>query len=831
MKRYTNQYDKQWQKFLHLVEKKIQTFYAAPREHKLFLFFVWLVSILILRLFYLQVVQWEYYRQELSQQHSSKVNITPKRWGIYVTDDAGQSIALAINWDIYNLYIDPKFVWDRDRVSDILTPDLYKHFCETYWLKKVTKEECITNIEDFTKTTILPRKKILYYSFDEIGTGAWITGLVEAQITIDQENIEINTQREDIISTFAQNEWEARIREKLKELLTAGKKNKNYVWFFDSPALLEALSWSNLPYISIENNYYVYILPNTARNIDREAGILRDIFSSHWYAYSIESLRPLFQQQDTRYVKITDGINATIAQSIMRAKNENYKIQNECTTSNNNNCEAGIPLLHWVWLEKTTRRYYPLGTFAANLIGYITPQGNPLYGIEQFFDTTLKWTPWQIRWLSTPWIGQVWSNDISIINPVDGGDIYLTIQPYVQKKVENLIEHYVKEFSADSIAILVMDPFSWNIIASANWPTFDPNNPQEAYKLKPLTLEEAYIVDDDSRVDIPVFYASWNDLKIATFDDRKNPLLKKYVAKNLWWPQVFVDKNIAFPYEPWSIIKPFTVSAWIDNDEISLYDFYNDPEWQVKIDLWYWVEQFIRNADKKNCPWQHTFLHALIYSCNVWMVRIAQKIKKEAFFNYMERFGFGKATNIELAWEDPWYIDTAANAWLARFFNTAFWQGMLATPIQIGAAYSAIVNWWFYIKPRIVDKIYDPVAKTYIKNPVKMWAQILKPETSDIMKQALFDVVYWWLTRNFWIPWYTLWGKTWTSQISFKWLYRSGPWWTNASFVWMVTKENLKYVIVIQVRRPRSNQYGEYTAWKIFGDLSKTLIEKDLIQK
>ncbi|MBP6086168.1 hypothetical protein KA478_03100 [Patescibacteria group bacterium] len=57
----------------------------------------------------------------------------------------------------------------------------------------------------------------------------------------------------------------------------------------------------------------------------------------------------------------------------------------------------------------------------------------------------------------------------------------------------------------------------------------------------------------------------------------------------------------------------------------------------------------MRNADKKDCTGTHTFLHALIYSCNVGMVRIAQKIKKEAFFNYLDRFGFGKPTNIELA--------------------------------------------------------------------------------------------------------------------------------------------------------------------------------------
>lgn len=830
MKHYPRKHISRMQHIKTYVGKKIDKLATASREQRLYLFFIWLIVILAIRLFYLQVVQGNYYRDQISQQHSSKVNITPKRGGIYVYDDAGQPIALATNGDIYNLYIDPKFVWDSSKVAEILTPSLYDHFCETNGLQKVNKEQCIWNIEQFTKNTILPRPKVLYYSFWDIGTGAGMTWLLNEQVVINQENTDIQKQRESIISSFTKDEWLARIQDKVRSLLQPGQKEKNYVWFFDSPAFLEALSWASLPYLSIENNYYVYILPNNIRGIDKEAEKLSKLMESYGYKVSIDRLKPLFSKQETRYVKITDGINAVIAQQIMKAQNDNYKVRSKCTPDQRQ-CEAGVPLLHGVWLEKTTKRYYPLGTFAANVIGYVSPQWWAIYGIEQYFESILKGKPWQIRWLSTPWIWQIWSNDISIINPVDGADVYLTIQPYIQKKVENLITHYVQEFVADSIAIIVMDPYSGNIVASANAPTFDPNNPQDAYTLKPLTLEEAYIVDDDTRVDIPVYYATWNELKVATYDDRKNPLLKKYIAKNFLWAQVFVDKNIAFPYEPGSIIKPFTVSAWLDNDEISLYDFYADPEWQVKIDLGDGLAQYIRNADKVHCPGTHNFIHALIYSCNVWMVRIAQKIKKEAFFNYMERFGFGQLTNIELAGEDPWYIDTASNAWLARFFNTSFGQGMLATPVQIAAAYSAIVNGWYYVKPRIVDKTYDPATKTYTPNPVKLGTQILKPETSAKMREALFEVVYWWLTKNFWIPGYTLWGKTGTSQISFKWVYKSGNWWTNASFVGIVTKENLKYVVVIQVRRPRSNQYWEYTAWKIFGDLSKVLIEKDLILK
>jgi cell division protein FtsI/penicillin-binding protein 2 len=817
---------------IKLLHKKFFSHTKWTRELGLIVFFCWLIGIIVLRLFYLEVIKAWYYRTLMSQQHSSKVDITAKRGNIFAYDNAGKPVPLATNADIYTLYVDPKFVWDAQRVTDILTPELYSHLCDINGLETVTPIQCISNIEQFTKTTILPRLKVLYYSnidqqSGEIALVSW--WLLENQVIVDQDNSEIKKQRAEIIASFTRDEALSRIRAQLLSLLSPQPKTKNFLGFFESPALLDALSGAQLAYLSIDNTYYVSITPTTTKDIMKEALRVSEILKAHGYTLSPERIAPLFSPQDTRYVKITDGINAESAQHILKAKDDNYDIQSTCKNKPSS-CEKSVPLLHGVGLEKQSKRYYPLGKFASNILGYMTPEWG-LYGIEQRYNQLLKGTPGQIRGLSTPWIGAVWSNDVSIINPVDGGDVYLTIDPSLQKNVETLISHYVKEFAADSISILVMDPYSGNIVASANAPTFNPNIPQASYELEPLTLYNSYIVDDETHVDIPVYYLSGEKLSITTYDQRKDPTLKKFVAKNLLWPQVFVDKNIAFPYEPGSIIKPFTVSIGLDNDEISLYDFYNDPKGEIAIDLGDGASQYIRNADKYHCIGTNTFLHALIYSCNIGMVRIAQKVKKNAFFNFMEKIGFGQLTNIELAGEDPGFLDTAANAGLARFFNNAFGQWFLATPIQIAAWYSMLVNGWYYVKPRIVDKIFDNKTQTTINNPIKIGWQVIRKETSDKIKDALFQVIYGWLTKKFGIPWYTLGGKTGTSQISFKGNYRSGNGWTNASFAGMVTKENLKYVVVIQVRRPRTNQFGEYTAGKIFGDVSKLLIEKDLILK
>ena len=119
------------------------------------------------------------------------------------------------------------------------------------------------------------------------------------------------------------------------------------------------------------------------------------------------------------------------------------------------------------------------------------------------------------------------------------------------------------------------------------------------------------------------------------------------MAKNTYGSQALVDKNISMAYEPGSVFKAFTVSIGLDTDEIKFYDPYTDPN---KVQ----VGQFsIKNADLKDCGGDWNFLHAFVYSCNVGMVRVAQRLGKESFYNYVDQFGFGKATNIELANEDP----------------------------------------------------------------------------------------------------------------------------------------------------------------------------------
>jgi cell division protein FtsI/penicillin-binding protein 2 len=111
------------------------------------------------------------------------------------------------------------------------------------------------------------------------------------------------------------------------------------------------------------------------------------------------------------------------------------------------------------------------------------------------------------------------------------------------------------------VSVLVYSPIDGHVKASVNYPSFDPNSYDDVYTLEPLDLKNANIVDNETYVDVPVYIKTGGETKLATTYERVDVDLKKYIAKNIYGPQVFVDKNISMAYEPGSIFKIFTVGV------------------------------------------------------------------------------------------------------------------------------------------------------------------------------------------------------------------------------------------------------------------------------
>lgn len=765
-----------------------------------------LFLILVIRLLYVQLFSATYYDDLLSEQHISKSSLAADRGHIYITDKSGKPIQLTENITMYNVFVDPHFVGDKKRFIEILTPVVYEHLCRISGMVQVDLTQCIKNIEQYASTQLLPEEPVFFYFWSGTYSPTWDT--------FDRTGY--YAQLDAALTWFTTGTAYQLISAKLDQRIQVGIKPRNYVWFFTSSDFLEALQKANLPYVTILYDNYVYIEPSRVSNASQDILTFKKLLDKYGYLDNFPNVDRHFYPQENRYVRIMTDASPIVAQQIKLLKQEYYR---ERTVWN-------IPLLHGLWLEPYVQRYYPFGSFLSHVLGYVNKNGEVFYGIEQYFNNFLAWQNGEIVGRASAWIGQVWANEFDIKDVVNGGDVYLTIDPGVQKETERLIKSYHESFRADSIAVLIYDPFSGHVVASASYPSYDPNNFNDAFTLQPLSPDYRYILDDETYIDVPVYISSGGVYKLATTIERADVTLEKYIAKNIFGPQVFVDRNIAMPYEPGSIFKAFTVGAWFDTDEVRLYDFYNDPG---QVDVWPFT---IKNAAEE-CYGDHSFLHAFVYSCNVWMVRIAQRIGKNTFYNYVDQLGFGQLTNIELAQESAGEVEAVANVSLARYFNNTFGQWLLATPIQIAAAYAPLVNGWYYVKPTIIAGTRDGKTQEYVPNPKKVVKQIFRKDTADALKDALFAVINDnpGLYAIAWLEWYTLGGKSWTSQIAFRGKYQQGNGWTNASFVWLVTRDDPRYIVVVQIRRPRSTQWWWQTGGKIFKDLASFLVNYELINK
>ena len=784
------------------------------KELTLIIFFLFLFWILIIKLFRLQIIKHNEYDIQLSKLHYKESSLTPERGNIFALDKWGHAVQLTENITLYDLALDPKDLTEfpienankglptwamKPRFIELITPIIYKHLCVINGMKEPTKAECVKNVELFAWVELLPKKPDLFYFGQGIKSPEYNTF----------DFTWYNDQYNRVVEEFTE--------QKAMELIKTRLDTKIQIWVKTSKELKQL----DLPFVSIEKENYLYIVPAKIVNKSRAISQLKALLQKWKYPVG-ENFEKLFEVQERRYIKLISGLNPELAEEVRNLKTDHQNEKSKKDPANNR--FIGIPVLYWLILEAYTTRYYPYGDFMANILWFVDKNGVAYYGIEQYYDDMLKGKKGEIKWRSSGMAGNVWTNEFEIIQPVDWSDIYLTIDLWLQREAEQLAKTQLTEVKADAISILVLDTENWQVKASVSTPSFNPNNYNDAYTLQPLGEEYAHIIDDLSYNEIPVYIYTWGNYRTATISERQNTGLQKFIESNVYWPQVFVDNNISTPFEPGSIFKSFTTAIGLDTDEVTLNDHYTD-KWFVEV----WPYK-IKNASKI-CEGTHNYLHALIWSCNIWMVNIVQKIQKYAFYNYLSKLGFWELTEIELAWEKEWFVDKENLVSVARFLNNSFGQWLTVTQIQLAAAYAALVNWWYYIKPTIISQIINKGTENTEQEIASYQdrKKIFKNSTSQSITQGLWEV----LNNNTElananIPEVKLGAKSWTAQISFRWKYWRWEGWTNGTFAWVISIDNPKYVVLIWIRRPRKSQWWWITAWPIFKQLASYILAYDI---
>ena len=131
--------------------KDLADFISRP-EFIVFVIFCFLFLVLIIRLFFVQIINHDKYESILNSQHFTQSSLQAERWNILAYDKAGNEVSLTENISMYNMFVDPKYIWDKELFINLITPVVYEHLCVLNWMDKVDKEWCIKNIETFVVT-------------------------------------------------------------------------------------------------------------------------------------------------------------------------------------------------------------------------------------------------------------------------------------------------------------------------------------------------------------------------------------------------------------------------------------------------------------------------------------------------------------------------------------------------------------------------------------------------------------------------------------------------------------------------------------------------------
>lgn len=417
--------------------------------------------------------------------------------------------------------------------------------------------------------------------------------------------------------------------------------------------------------------------------------------------------------------------------------------------------------LEGVYLVKESKRNYPYDKSLSHVLGYVGIDNQGLSGLELQYNDYLTGEYGSIKYFSDAKGNKLSLNEV-YEEPQDGVNVLLTINNEIQMAVERELDNAVSKYNPEHALAIVMDPNSGEILAMSSRPNFSPSNYQE------YTLEE--------------------------------------INRNL---------PIWMNYEPGSTFKIITLATALEENLVDLANehFYDSGSVKVanaKIKCW-----------KTGGHGDQTFLQVVENSCNPGFVALGRRIGKEKLFNYIDKFGFGEKTGIDLNGEATGIIFDLDNVGEVELATTSFGQGVSVTPIQQITAVSAAINGGKLYKPYIVKSLLEPETNTPIKTTEKTLVRnVISEETSKKVAMALESVVTNGSGRNAYIEGYRVGGKTGTAQKVKDGSYMQGNY--ILSFVGFMPADNPEVVVYVAIDNPKGVvQYGGTVA----APIAKAILE------
>jgi len=415
-------------------------------------------------------------------------------------------------------------------------------------------------------------------------------------------------------------------------------------------------------------------------------------------------------------------------------------------------------------ITEESKRYYPESSFASHVLGFVGIDNQGLTGIEATYDTLLKGESGAISFAADASGRKMPNQEESYTPPKDGYTLGLTIDSQIQSYIERELDQAMLQYQPDSALAIAMDPDTGEILGMASRPNYDPGNYQ------------AYPSEIYNR-NLPIWMA----------------------------------------YEPGSTFKIITLAATLEEDTLELSDTFYDPG-------------YIEVAGEKLRCWKReghgseTYLEVVENSCNPGFVSMGLKLGEETLFSYIDAFGFGKKTGIDLTGEQSGILFDLEQVGPVELATTSFGQGVSVTPIQQVAAVAASINGGNLVTPYLLKDVRDPETGEILKeNSPEIKRQVISEETSEEVRFALESVVANGTGRNAYIDGYRVGGKTGTAQK----VGPNGVYLENnhiVSFIGFAPADDPEVIVYIAVDNPMGIQFGGVIA----APIAKNILDSTL---
>ena len=402
-----------------------------------------------------------------------------------------------------------------------------------------------------------------------------------------------------------------------------------------------------------------------------------------------------------------------------------------------------------VYLLKESKRYYPHDEVLSHVLGYVGIDNQGLSGLELQYDKLLTGEYGSIQYFSDA-KGNNLERSSVYVEPVDGLDIYLTVNYGIQSSIERELDNLVLKYNPDGAWAIAMAPDTGEILGMSSRPNFNPNN--------------------------------YQDYDIET-----------------------INRNMAIwaSYEPGSTFKILTISAAINEDKVDLENdmFFDGGAVNVdgaRIKCW-----------KAGGHGSQTFLEVVQNSCNPGFVELGRRLGTKTLFEYIDKFGYGKKTGIDLNGEATGILFNLDRVGPVELATTSFGQGVSVTALQQVAAVSAAINGGTLYKPYIVKRIAEHETGQIINEiePTIVRDNIVTEDTSLQVRMALESVVSLGTGRNAYIDGYRVGGKTGTAQKVNNGVYMTGNY--IVSFIGFLPANDPEIVVYLAIDNPKGiTQYG-----------------------